>query len=82
MSFCSYLQIHFFPLVREQDSTNQMEKLVMETFPNAYIDEHFEERIVFKIPQQDVTTLAGCFSMLEEGRKVLFVTLHLLLCVS
>lgn len=48
---------------------NEMSHMVIEAFPNAVIDEQFEERIVFKIPQDDVTSLAGCFSMLEEAKR-------------
>ncbi|XP_068227005.1 cholesterol transporter ABCA5-like [Palaemon carinicauda] len=53
----------------ERGSRNdQMSQMVMEAFPNAHVDEQFEERIVYKIPQNDVTSLAGCFSMLEEAK--------------
>lgn len=44
-------------------------------FPNCQMDEPpFDERLVYKIPQNDVTSLAECFGLLEilktEGRVV------------
>lgn len=48
----------------------QLHDMIKETFPNAVLDEQFEERITYKIPQTDVTSLSGCFGMLEKGKNL------------
>ncbi|XP_071532999.1 cholesterol transporter ABCA5-like [Panulirus ornatus] len=50
------------------NAIEQLQDLVKETFPNAVLDEQFEERIIYKVPQRDVTSLAGCFGMLEKAK--------------
>ena len=41
---------------------------VKETFPNATLDEQFDERLIYKVPQTDVTSLALIFEMLEKSK--------------
>ncbi|KAK7082389.1 ATP-binding cassette sub- A member 5 [Halocaridina rubra] len=56
-------------IAEESTSSRHINKLVMDTFPNAVLDEQFEERITYKIPQADVTSLSGCFAMLEKIKE-------------
>ena len=42
--------------------------MVLETFPNGVLDEEFEQRLEYKIPQSDIKSLAACFGMLENGK--------------
>lgn len=44
----------------------QVQQKVIETFPNATLDEQFEERLIYKVPQTDVMSLALIFEMLEK----------------
>lgn len=48
------------------DKTQALE-MIHTSFPNAVIDEQFEERLEYKIPQSDIKSLADCFAMLEKG---------------
>ncbi|KAK3894585.1 hypothetical protein Pcinc_001659 [Petrolisthes cinctipes] len=50
-----------------RDKTQALE-MIHETFPNAVLDEQFEERLEYKIPQRDVKSLANCFAMLENAK--------------
>lgn len=49
---------------------SQLQDKLKEMFPNAVLDEQFEERVIYKVPQTDITSLAGCFAMLEEGKSI------------
>lgn len=44
----------------------QVQQKVIETFPNAALDEQFDERLIYKVPQTDVRSLAVIFEMLEK----------------
>ena len=58
---------------------SEIKSLVITTFPSAVIDEEFEERIIYKVPQKDIKCLANCFSMLEKG-KLFFIVLTTFYC--
>lgn len=54
-----------------QQSTSMMEEvctMVKQTFPNAVLDEQFEEHLTYKVPQHDISSLANCFEMLEKTK--------------
>lgn len=56
----------------EQQTNNMIEEvqtLVQETFPNAVLDEQFDERLIYKVPQTDVTSLALIFETLEKVKS-------------
>lgn len=48
----------------------QVQQKVIETFPNAALDEQFDERLIYKVPQTDVRSLAVIFEMLEKSKTV------------
>ncbi|XP_077979636.1 cholesterol transporter ABCA5-like [Glandiceps talaboti] len=48
-----------------------LQEFVMELFPPAQVMEKFNERILYKIPQDDVSSLAAVFSALEKGKASL-----------
>ncbi|KAB7495793.1 ATP-binding cassette sub-family A member 6, partial [Armadillidium nasatum] len=52
---------------------NIMKRLIKKIFPNSIVDEEFEERIIFKIPQKDIKSLAEVFSLLEILKTEKFV---------
>ena len=47
-----------------------LENFVHKVFPSAQAAEIFGDRAQYKIPQQDVTSLADTFDKLEEGKNV------------
>ncbi|MPC24949.1 ATP-binding cassette sub-family A member 5 [Portunus trituberculatus] len=47
----------------------EVQQKVMETFPNAVLDEQFDERLIYKVPQTDVMSLALIFEMLEKTKS-------------
>lgn len=59
-------------LPRSSSMIEKVKAVVQETFPNAILDEQFDERLMYKVPQTDVTSLALIFEILEKG-KIVFV---------
>ncbi|XP_069935833.1 cholesterol transporter ABCA5 isoform X2 [Cherax quadricarinatus] len=47
----------------------QVHNIINETFPNAVLDEQFEEHITYKVPQHDISDLARCFMVLEKAKS-------------
>ena len=50
---------------------DRLKTFVIELFPGASIMEQFSERVQYKVPKSDVTSLAKVFSALEEGKSTL-----------
>lgn len=48
---------------RKENLTTFIHKL----FPSAHIQESFEDRVIFGIAQDNITSLAETFKVLEEG---------------
>lgn len=66
----TYIERHMELLyIFRQSAMVEFQDMIKDTFPNAVMDEQFGERVVYKIPQTDITSLAGCFSMLEKGKR-------------
>lgn len=49
---------------------NKLEEYVFSMFPDAVIVERFGLRAQYKIPRNNVKSLAHVFSSLEEGNKI------------
>ena len=47
-------------------------QFITNIFSSAKIQESFEDRIIFSIAQENVTSLAEMFKSLEEGNNLLF----------
>lgn len=45
---------------------------VSNLFKDSKIVESFSDRLVFEIPQSDVSSVAQCFRTLEKGKKEVF----------
>ena len=53
----------------EQESRmSALQDLILDLFPGAELNESFEERAMYKIPQGNVTSLSQVFAALEEGK--------------
>ena len=48
---------------------NQLEEYVLSLFPDAIIVERFGLRAQYKVPRNNVTSLAKVFTSLEEGER-------------
>ena len=46
-----------------------LQERIASIFPNSFDEPPFDERLVYKVPQDDVSSLAECFSMLEQLKK-------------
>ncbi|RZF33664.1 hypothetical protein LSTR_LSTR007042 [Laodelphax striatellus] len=53
-------------LLERQD---MMKKFVLDLFSQAALEECFEERMIFSVPQAGVSSLADCFKKLEEAKR-------------
>nr|XP_053640029.1 cholesterol transporter ABCA5-like [Cherax quadricarinatus] len=59
-----------FPFKNKSGSImEQVHNIINETFPNAVLDEQFEEHITYKVPQHDISDLARCFMVLEKAKS-------------
>ncbi len=48
-------------------------KFIYNLFPSAFVQEDFEDRIIFAIAQDNISSLAETFRALEEGRFYLII---------
>ncbi|XP_038064464.1 ATP-binding cassette sub-family A member 10-like [Patiria miniata] len=46
---------------------------IKEVFPSAEVAEKFGERVVYKVPSEDVRSLSTVFASLEEGKETLHI---------
>jgi ATP-binding cassette subfamily A (ABC1) protein 5 len=53
----------------QAQAKKECKNFVFEMFPDAKVEESFGDRIVWSIPQDNVTSLAQCFEKLEKGEK-------------
>lgn len=42
-------------------------KYLKQKFPSATLEESFGNRLVYRVPQQSIKSLAKCFQKLQEG---------------
>ena len=49
-------------------AVDRLDKFVNDQFPDASQIEKFGERMIYKIPQSNITSLSATFTALEEGR--------------
>ncbi|KAG0725814.1 ATP-binding cassette sub-family A member 5 [Chionoecetes opilio] len=54
------------PTQQANSVIGQVQAKVKDTFPNATLDEQFDERLIYKVPQTDVSSLGLIFEMLER----------------
>ncbi|XP_042234666.1 cholesterol transporter ABCA5-like [Homarus americanus] len=47
---------------------NDVTAMLKEVFPRGVLDEQFGERIIYKVPQDDISSLSKCFEMLEKAK--------------
>lgn len=61
--FTTYLQFY-----RDETAMTETKNIIMNSFPNAELDEEFGELLHYKIPQSDIKSLADSFAVLEKGK--------------
>ena len=52
------------------ESMEDLQKYIQETFPSAVQTECFAERAIYKVPADNVTSLAQTFAALENGEWI------------
>lgn len=52
----------------DETIVTKVKEIIMNSFPNAELDEEFGELLHYKIPQSDIKSLADSFAMLEKAK--------------
>ena len=56
------------PTTPTSNRVNALNEFVTGLFHDATLEESFADRLVFGVPQHSVTSLADCFTQLEQGK--------------
>ena len=51
----------------EEEQVEELNKFVLSQFPDASVMESFGERVIYKIPQDNIVSLRQTFTALEQG---------------